>query len=267
MASAIPNAGSTPNEGLEQPVQGPAAAPAHEGTKVRVVIWSDSHLTDRYGFPTFFDGELKQQKRFLPLVNNAYGGKLFNVDFFNQFKHSLERTEFGKASLHLIMLGGNNIRKAYRAGKFRTTAQREVNANSEIDRMVELYKELLAFSKTFPTIKVVLISPLPSKHVAHETFHERFSNLLELLATENNALFVNIRHLFLVPCEQNGCIANSELFRDDVHLNLDGTKLLAKKVYQPIQLLPSYPTFQTASKKFLRRQQYLLQVEKRQSEG
>jgi len=233
--------------GSSNPAGSSGDRPTFKAEKVKMVVWADSHLTDRYGFPPLFDWELKAQNRFEPLVNNSYGGKIFNQTFLEQFKHSLEKTRFGKSTCHLIFLGGNNIRRAYRAGKNRTTAQREENAHFEIDQLINRYRELFLFAKNFPTVKLVILSPLPSLHIPHEPFHEKFSNLLRLLSEEHQALFVDIRPKFLI----DGQFANRGLFRDDVHLNLTGIQILAQTIPKAIRSVPT-SFFQLKTKKILR---------------
>jgi len=241
----------------------PDASGVVQGTKVKVVLWADSHLSDRHGFPESLRQALKEESRFELFANNSYGGKLLDTDFLIQFEHSLSQTQLGKSAVHVIMLGGSNIRNAYRKGKLHkvSRAQREQQARDAVTYVTELSSQVLAIGQKFPTIKIILISPLPSAHIAHETFFEEFSSLLEPLCLAHNALYVNVRADFSVDSEHLGRVWNPEFFKDQVHLKPIGAELLAKKVFKAMKTVPN-SHFQIVNRHFLKRQKFLQNLQK-----
>ena len=202
-----------------------------------IVLWGDSHLSNHRGVPAEMSSLIDQNslRRYAPLINNSQGGKRFDENFVAQFHAFLEKPDHqGKSFLHVIMLGGNNVRRAFVGYN---PAQ---SASNEVDSLLKGHRKILEMASEKLKTKVCLIAPIPSPYPEHEIFFERFSVQLKTLAAEFQAVFVTARPKLSIESEiQEGLVQrifSPEFFLkskkggSDIHLNSAGAKILAKAI-------------------------------------
>ena len=206
---------------------------------IRIVLWGDSHLCSNHFFPQEFDAILSgPTSRFDPnnVINNSVGGKRFDENFISQFQTFLSGQDSSFFHIHVIFLGGNNIRAAIRAPGARVS--------ETIDFLVEGHAQLLSAVAQTAKTKAVLVAPLPSLNVGHEIHFESLSSRLKVLAGQNNAGFADTRFSLakMEGLHENG-LANRipirEYFRDDVHLTASGARILASRVFNVMNAIPN----------------------------
>jgi len=213
--------------------------------KIKLILWGDSHFCNNHFFPyefeSFLTGPLSRYQT--EFINNSVGGKRFNDNFVAQFEHFLEGNQDASSYyVHIIFLGGNNIRDAFR---FPATVEARIfRVNQMIDELVQGHTGLLTKVAQKERTLAVLISPLPSQHSAHEPYFEKLASRLKVVAKQNKVPFVDVRDsLATVEGVSETGLANrvyiKKFFQDDVHLNREGAKILAKRVFSVLNSIPN----------------------------
>ena len=210
-----------------------------DNPQVLFILWGDSHLANNHFFPTEFQKLIDfPGSRYSPnLINNAVGGRRLNASFINNIQTFAGNQENDKHYVHIVFVGGNNIRDCFRPGATQSPSD-------TVQALIEHHNTIFDILTTKPKTKVLLISPLPSSHPDHEPYFEWLGLQLENLARQKGAYFARVRDLLstTVGFDQNGLAIREyvrDLFHDDVHLNQSGAKILAKRVFSVINNIPN----------------------------
>lgn len=217
---------------------------SYNNPQVQFVLWGDSHLANNHFFPDEFHKLISLQgSRYCPnLINNAVGGKRLNQGLIDQIETFVQNQQTSQFYFHIVFVGGNNIRDCFRGTA--NLSNKSFQASQTVDYLIWGHKEILQKIKLHGKTKALFISPLPSAHLEHEIHFETLSNKLHTLAHENGAYFVPVRESLSSEngLDQNGImqrIYRQEFFHDDVHLNIVGAKILAKRVFSVISTIPN----------------------------
>ena len=187
-------------------------------------LWGSSHFSGRSIFPHFLEDQLQDMESFAVPINHSFGGARLRettlVDFHTTLMEAHERTQ-----LHVLLLGDNN---------FRRIDHPELQVSIVEDHFVELAKRLVFNPKA--QLLVLGLMPCREKFKQFWPLFTQVNTFVENLASDKDRFHY---------CETDFFLANAnwrrQYFRDGVHLNHDGDRLLADRVAQAVsRLLPLF---------------------------
>jgi len=180
-------------------------------------------FTSSHGCRHRFLPDILKQKQLcsniLPQIEiNAKGGRKFNSSVFDLIKASILK-DLDNHQLVIILLGDNNIRSFQNQREFKT--------------LYNLTAELVEFVNSFPNVKLLLSSLLPSPATEHYTFtlFKEYNNfLLNLAILHENTYYLCTDKIFSVRGK-----TRNRLFSDGIHLNEIGANVLATVLIRKIK--------------------------------
>ena len=187
-------------------------------------LWGSSHFSGRSIFPQLFDDQLHSLERFAAPINHSFGGARFRDTTLTDFRLTLMEA-YDRPQLHVWLLGDNN---------FRGIDDPELQVSVVEDSFAEL-ADRLVFN---PKAQLLVLGLMPSRE-NFKRFWPLFSQVntfVETLASDNDRLHFCATDFLLDHSDWR-----RQYFRDGVHLNQTGDRLLADRVTQAvIRLLPLF---------------------------
>ena len=176
----------------------------------KVFCWGASHFTHHRLFPQNFEN-LLHDSNIHPIIF-AKGGALLNRTIVDEIKQELKQTE-GRRQIHIICLGGNNIRR-----------------NTDVwsvEGLASFFEELTIFASDVRGATLILVGMIPSPafdHISRETFQAMNLKLKKICAQSNDvATYFSAAKLF----SPDGRIRQHLYQADGIHLTEMGTRILA----------------------------------------
>jgi len=163
---------------------------------------------------------LKLWTKFRKPVIKAKGWATFTQETLGEIVSTIEACE--SEQLHLINLGDNDLRRAWREGK---------DLKLAVNELLSMYEPVMAVAKSKPKCHVTVFTLIPSPDThpnTHEAFRMFERELMRASLPRNPSFHVN--NIVKKFTKDNQPIL--ELFKSptDVHLNFEGTELLVRLI-------------------------------------
>ena len=201
--------------------------------QVKLHFYGDSHLCDHHHFGQSMNEAISciSSWRFSEVVNeniHSYGGAIIDENLVENFSHQVEKEE-PCPQVHVFAIGGNNLCRGLRNGCPRESSEEVLNC----------FKNLVKRAGERENLHLVFCSLVPSpKHEpeSKEVFWALNLNLKRIAAA--NPTMVSFLDLKLVAGPDHH--AKRDLFsHDQIHLNIQGSLFMAKRLSQFLQHLNS----------------------------
>ena len=205
--------------------------------KARTYFWGSSHLCPKHHFPEKMAEYWKTQTLsnwFKAPEYHAHGGAKLNDRLVNNIKTVMkDNGNAGEKQVHVLLIGGNNIRKAQRGLPI---DQVDNVLKAEIDKMCQMLADICQCAVEVPGVKFFIASPIPSPKTQDRTwkafrwFHDKMKATIAPFAASRSVMYKNVTIGFLEDHMGN---VNSDLFDSDgIHLNPSGAASVANSIGQ-----------------------------------
>ena len=203
--------------------------------KARTYFWGSSHLCPHHHFPEQMGEYWKTQtlsKWYKEPVYRAQSGAKLDQRLVNNIKTVMkENGNNGEKQVHVLLIGGNNIRTAQRDLPIE---QLDNVLKAEIDKMCQMLADICQCAVEVPGVKFFIASPIPSPKTQDRTwkafrwFHDKMKATIAPFAATRSLMYLNVTIGFLEDHRGN---VNSALFhRDGIHLNRYGAASVANSI-------------------------------------
>ena len=186
--------------------------------KEQIFFYTSSH--GKRCFPNIFVSQFTDSKRFIVSRENVFAQGGRKMEDGVVFEVSNRANQFAPLPQRVILNFGDN----------------DIRGRGSLENILAYFVELVDQLTAIPYCRVVLTSLVPSYGRYEETKEEfnRLNNHLKVLCNNNpNATFCNFtRRLY-----QDG-ILDGGLYRDNVHLNYNGSTIMAESIYSHLVNLP-----------------------------
>lgn len=186
--------------------------------QIAVKLYGDSHLCENHFFPAEFEPQLYASGRFLKPDYFARGGATIGPNVLVALRRELREA---KPTIHIIAIGGNNLRRGMRAGRIEEARQ---TIRDTVEQCVQAIEEAnQRFGTQYHHALVCSIIPSP-EHTPEEkqVFMASNQELLALTRShESTTTYVNFDRFLRLRNKA----PNMDYFsRDQIHLNQQGAK-------------------------------------------
>ncbi len=187
---------------------------------IELHLWGSSHFAERSTFTPSLDEVLNILGRFAAPINHSRGGARIRDSTLADFRSTLMEA-YNRPQIHVLLLGDNNFRRI-------PTPHEQVFVVSDL---IQGMADRLEFN---PQAQLLVLGLMPCP--------ERFDFFWPLFQSVNE----NLQRLARIHPRVHFCATNflletpsweRSLFRDGVHLNSYGNRLLVRHVFTAIRLI------------------------------
>ena len=226
-----------PNREAQDPnsaiIAGTATAPP-----IHIRLWGDSHLQQNHDVPPSIDAFIIARRDLYryqaPSLVTEPRRRRFDDDLTARLTLAFK---IDYPTLHVLLVGSNDLRDEF----YSKTGNGRKKALDRVTSLVQQHEHVANLVDQTRCHSLLIVSPLPSTHLAMEPIFEKYAEeLRELCDRHPKVKYAPFRELNFPESEMGRDISGrKDFFKDVVHLSSKGATELARSICANMERIPA----------------------------